>query len=175
MAAIQAAAYAMRIGGDTALHTSDSATQVHDDTLHQQRSDAIQLKDGSAAAGAHANAAATRPSDAMQLNDGSAAAGAHANAAATQPSDALQLNDGSAAAGAHANAAATQPRSASRYTSKYINRTAAKITTQPSTSTAQSISQRIGIGFGLSASAMRALKPNTAMPHTRSGVLCEPL
>ena len=71
-------------------------------------------------------------------------------------------NDGITAAGAHAHAAATQPRSASRY----INRTAAKITAQPSTSSAQSISQRIRIGFGLSAAAMRALKPNTAMPHT---------
>ena len=151
LAAIQAAAYAMRIGRDTALHTSDSATQVHDDALHQQCSDAIQLK------GRHR----CRGNASRQLASGQPRSWDCMSASAA--------DDGSAAAGAHANAAATQPRSASMYN----NRTAAKITAQPSTSTAQSISQRIRIGFGLSAAAMRALKPNNAMPHTRTG--CAPL
>lgn len=154
LAAIQAAAYAVRIRGDTALHTSDSATQNHDDVtdaLHQQCSDAIQLK------GRHR----CRGNASRQLASGQPRSWDCMSASAA--------DDGSAAAGAHANAAATQPRSASMY----INRTAAKITAQPSTSTAQSISQRMRIGFGLSAAAMRALKPNHAMPHTRTG--CAPL
>jgi hypothetical protein len=145
LAAIQAAACAVRIRGDTALHTSDSdTTNVHDNALPQQCSDAIELK-GRCRCRGIMQADSWHPANRA---DGIACRHLLLTTAAQQ----LGL----------ANAAATQPRSASRY----INRTAAKITAQPSTSSAQSISQRIRIGFGLSAAAMRALKPNTAMPHT---------
>jgi hypothetical protein len=43
-AAIQTAAFAVRIRGDTALHTSDSATKVHENALHQHGSGAIRIE-----------------------------------------------------------------------------------------------------------------------------------
>lgn len=124
LAAIQAAAHAVRIRGDTALHTSDSASKVHNNALHQQCNMQHQIS----------NAASQYD---LKVTAG---AGNHAGRqhAFGQPRSwdcmSASADDDSAAAGAQANAAAaTQPRSVSRY----INRTAAKITTQPSTSTAE--------------------------------------